>query len=155
MLRDGWFNYPTTMPAIWSFIAQRKHCKPNIIDQLLSCPQIKYVLPLIALHRSSSVFHIKESGAFLSSRKGWEFCYLFFYFFRRRWSCLFRPTGLSEYSILSVLKKLFLSFFPPSLLSEQNRWHHRRFFSNSLDLTCWWNGAFTLYCSCRCVAVHF
>lgn len=28
-------------------------------------------------------------------------------------------------------------------------------FSDSLDLTGWWNGAFTLCCPCRCGAVHF
>lgn len=59
MLRDGWFNYPATMPAIWSFIAQRKHCKLNIIDRLLGCPQIKYYVSdcTTAL---LAVLHIKE-----------------------------------------------------------------------------------------------
>lgn len=36
------------MPAIWSFIAQQNPCKLNIIDQFVSCPQIKYGVSLIA-----------------------------------------------------------------------------------------------------------
>lgn len=41
---DGWFHYLTTTPAVRSVGAQQTHYELNIIDQLLSCPQIKYVM---------------------------------------------------------------------------------------------------------------
>ena len=105
---DGVIIQPQCQP----FAAQRKHCTPNIIDQLLGCPQIKYVMSLIALRRSSLSSLLKSAEP------------------QRLRSCLI--TSLvqefrlwSEYSLYLQCWKRFFSpvvlkrFFP---LSRQSGW---------------------------------
>lgn len=98
MLGDGWVNYPPTMPPIWSFIAQQNPCKLNIIDQFVSCLQIKCGVSLIAalslMKRqkrilSASILGCWSTGA-VPAYKQCSYC-----------------------STVSVLRKLFFFFLSP------------------------------------------
>ncbi len=155
MLCDGWFNYLTTIPAIWSSLAQQKHCTLNILDQLLTCPQIKYIMLLIALQLCPQCFILKSAGPFIRP-KGYNVC------LHRKWRRWFRSSGCGQSTVyVSSAEKASFPPLPSHFFSPfPAKWFRTDgtttfVFSDSLDSTCWWNGAFTLYCPCRCVAVRF
>lgn len=139
------------MLAIWSLITQRKHCKLNIIDQFLGCPQIKYVKSLIALQRSPLYFILKSPGPFCQAERLRRL-------FPQEITLLIQKLRLwSTYSLYcQCWKSLSSHLFSPFPAKWCRTDGTPTFvFSDSLDLTCWWNGAFTPYWPCRCLAVHF
>lgn len=113
-------------------------------------------MPLIVLQLLPSVFSIKAQKPVI--RTGvWEVC------FRRDKSLIreFRLWVREQYITPELGKKTVFPLLSSHLFSSFPAKKFRTdgtttlVFSNSLDLTCWWNGAFTLCCPCRCVAVHF
>lgn len=145
------------MLATGSVIAQRKHCELNIIDQLPSCPQIKYVMPLTELQLSPHYFILNSTQALYQAERLRSLFPQEIESLIQSSDCVSVSGGVSTINIARAKKALSLLFLPllfPFLSKErQNRWnHHLCFFQLvRLDLLMKWSLYAMLHmqmCSC-------
>ena len=121
------------------------------------CPQIKYVMAVIALQLWTSVFHIKERGALYPAERSRSLFPQEIMWKLRLWSkyslyCLCWKSFFPSPPPPPPLSSHFFSPFPAKCFRTDGTTTF--VFSDSLDSTCWWNGAFTLSCPCRCVWLY-